>query len=96
MEVASLYREPPREQERATAAVEFHDVFKIYRSGPAETVALRGLDLRIEAGEFLEVVSRTPAELDALVASGEVTDAKAIKALGDRTVMGKVVVTVES
>ena len=31
---------------------------------------------RLDAGEFLEVVSRTPAELDALVASGEVTDAK--------------------
>jgi ABC-type lipoprotein export system ATPase subunit len=56
VEVASLYREPPREQERATAAVEFHDVFKIYRSGPAETVALRGLDLRIEAGEFVAVL----------------------------------------
>lgn len=56
MEVTSLYREPPREQERATAAVEFHDVFRIYRSGPAETVALRGLDLRIEAGEFVAVL----------------------------------------
>ncbi|MDX6409487.1 MAG: putative transport system ATP-binding protein [Gaiellaceae bacterium] len=56
MEVTSLYREPPREQERATAAVEFLDVFKIFRSGPAETVALRGLDLRIEAGEFVAVL----------------------------------------
>src|SRR2546430_5811203 len=56
MEVTSLYREPPREQERATAAVEFLDVFRIYRSGPAETVALRGLDLRIEQGEFVAVL----------------------------------------
>ncbi len=56
MEVTSLYREPPREQEQATAAVEFLDVFRIYRSGPAETVALRGLDLRIEAGEFVAVL----------------------------------------
>jgi putative ABC transport system ATP-binding protein len=56
LEVTSLYREPPREQERATAAVEFLDVFRIYRSGPAETVALRGLDLRIEAGEFVAVL----------------------------------------
>jgi ADP-ribose pyrophosphatase len=31
---------------------------------------------QLDVGEFLEVVSRTPAELDALVASGEVTDAK--------------------
>ena len=56
MEVTSLYREPPRRQELATAAVEFLDVFRIYRSGPAETVALRGLDLRIEAGEFVAVL----------------------------------------
>ncbi len=33
---------------------------------------------RLDAGEFLEVVSRAPAELDALVASGEVTDAKTL------------------
>jgi len=56
VEVASLYREPPTEQERAPAALEFVDVFKIYRSGPAETVALRGLDLRIEPGEFVAVL----------------------------------------
>src|SRR5439155_1707288 len=36
-------------------ALEFHDVFKIYRSGPAETVALRGLELRIEPREFVAV-----------------------------------------
>ena len=56
MEVASLYREPPRQEERPTAAVEFHDVFKIFRSGPVETVALRGLDLRIEVQEFVAVL----------------------------------------
>ena len=56
MEVASLYREPPREEQKQAAAVELHDVLKIYRSGPAETVALRGLDLRIEPGEFVAVL----------------------------------------
>jgi putative ABC transport system ATP-binding protein len=34
-------------------ALEFHDVFKIYRSGPAETVALRGFELRIEPRELV-------------------------------------------
>jgi putative ABC transport system ATP-binding protein len=53
VEVASLYREPERRDEISFGALEFHDVFKIYRSGPAETVALRGLDLRIEAGEVV-------------------------------------------
>ena len=56
MEVASLYREPPKQEERAPAALEFNDVFKIFRSGPVETVALRGLDLRINAGEFVAVL----------------------------------------
>jgi len=56
VELASLYREPERSEERASAALEFIDVFKIYRSGPAETVALRGLDLRIEPGEFVAVL----------------------------------------
>jgi putative ABC transport system ATP-binding protein len=54
--VRSLYREPPQHGDRELPALEFHDVFKIYRSGPAETVALRGLDLRIEQGEFVAVL----------------------------------------
>ena len=53
MEVRSLYREPEQREQISFGALEFHDVFRIYRSGPAETVALRGLDLRIEAGEFV-------------------------------------------
>jgi putative ABC transport system ATP-binding protein len=54
VEVASLYREPEAENAQPSfGALEFHDVFKIYRSGPAETVALRGLDLRIEETEFV-------------------------------------------
>jgi putative ABC transport system ATP-binding protein len=54
VEVASLYREPEVEREQPTfGALEFHDVFKIYRSGPTESVALRGLDLRVESGELV-------------------------------------------
>jgi putative ABC transport system ATP-binding protein len=49
----SLYREPERREDVSFGAVEFHDVFKIFRSGPAETVALRGLDLRVEEGEIV-------------------------------------------
>ncbi len=56
MEVSSLYREPEHEHEEiAFGALEFHDVFKIFRSGPAETVALRGLDLRVEPRELVAV-----------------------------------------
>ncbi len=53
MELRSLYREPERRPELSFGALEFHDVFRIFRSGPAETVALRGLDLRIEQRELV-------------------------------------------
>ncbi len=55
MEVRSLWREPER-AEISFGALEFHDVFKIYRSGPAETVALRGLELRIEPRELVSIL----------------------------------------
>ncbi|MDQ2982841.1 MAG: ABC transporter ATP-binding protein [Actinomycetota bacterium] len=55
MEVTSLWREPERASEISFGALEFHDVFKIYRSGPTETVALRGLELRIEPRELVAV-----------------------------------------
>jgi putative ABC transport system ATP-binding protein len=51
----SLYVEPARAGQVEAPALELNDAFKIYRSGPAETVALRGLDLRIERGEFVAV-----------------------------------------
>ena len=53
MEVRSLYREPEHQEQVAFGALEFHDVFKIFRSGQAETVALRGLELRIEPRELV-------------------------------------------
>src|SRR5581483_8130976 len=54
VEVRSLWREPEPEQAQLSfGALEFHDLFKIFRSGPAETVALRGLDLRIEPRELV-------------------------------------------
>jgi putative ABC transport system ATP-binding protein len=53
VELRSLYREPERRTEVSFGALEFHDVFCIFRSGPAEAVALRGLDLRIEPREFV-------------------------------------------
>jgi len=56
-EIRSLYVEPERpDQEIAWPALQFHDVFKIFRSGPVETVALRGLELRVEHGELVAVL----------------------------------------
>jgi ABC-type lipoprotein export system ATPase subunit len=57
MAVKSLYVEPIEGPEQVRwGALECHDVFKIFRSGPVETVALRGLDLKIEPGEFVAVL----------------------------------------
>ena len=56
MAVRNLYREPERDQTVAFGALEYHDVFKIFRSGPTETVALRGLDLRIEQHELVALL----------------------------------------
>jgi len=53
VEVTSLYREPERRDPLTFGALEFHDVFRIFRSGDAETVALRGLDLHVEAHELV-------------------------------------------
>jgi putative ABC transport system ATP-binding protein len=57
MEVRSLYREPEVPVAGVEwAALECVDVFKIYRSEDVETVALRGLDMRVERGEFVAVL----------------------------------------
>jgi putative ABC transport system ATP-binding protein len=56
-EPSSLYIEPERsEREIVWPALQFIDVFKIFRSGPVETVALRGLGLRVERGELVAVL----------------------------------------
>jgi putative ABC transport system ATP-binding protein len=53
----SLYVEPERPAEEIEwPALQFHDVFKIFRSGPVETVALRGLELRVDRGELIAVL----------------------------------------
>src|SRR5438309_3923575 len=53
----SLWREPERVVGQVDwPALQFNDVFKIYRSGPVETVALRGLELRVERGELVAVL----------------------------------------
>jgi len=56
MEVRTLWREPEFDRDKIEwGALEFRDVFRIYRSGPVETVALRGLDLKIEHGELVAI-----------------------------------------
>jgi len=48
---------------RATIALDLRDVFKIYREGDGdtETVALRGVDLRVERGEVVALMGRSGA-----------------------------------
>jgi putative ABC transport system ATP-binding protein len=56
MAVESLYREPEAERQVEWPILEMHDVFKIYRSGPVETVALRGVDMVVEAGKVIAIL----------------------------------------
>ena len=56
MEVRSLYREPERQEEVDWGALELHDVFKIFRAGDTDVVALRGLDLRVDRSELVAVL----------------------------------------
>jgi ABC-type lipoprotein export system ATPase subunit len=57
MAVKSLYAEPAEcAEEVRWGALECHDVFKIFHSGPVETVALRGLDLKLEPGELVAIL----------------------------------------
>jgi len=39
--------------------IELRDVIRVYRSGPAETIALRGVDLAVAQGEFVAVMGRS-------------------------------------
>ena len=54
--MTSLYREPDERQAPTVGVLELRDVFRIFGAGEAETVALRGLDLRVEQGELVAVV----------------------------------------
>jgi putative ABC transport system ATP-binding protein len=55
VEVRSLYPEPETAAAVDHPALELIDVFRIYRSGEVETVALRGLSMRIERAEVVAV-----------------------------------------
>ena len=58
--IVSLWREPERPAAQLEwPALQFHDVFKIYRSGSVETVALRG-----PGGRVATVDLGTPAGVD--------------------------------
>ena len=85
MELRSLYVEPERPDQLEWPALELIDVFKIYRSGPAETVALRGLSLRVERGELVAVLGPSgcgKSTMLALVAGLDEPSAGEVRAFG--------------
>jgi putative ABC transport system ATP-binding protein len=88
MGVGSLYREPEAAQTAAIdwPALELHDVFKIYRSGPVETVALRGVDLEVKKGQLVAILGPSgcgKSTLLALAAGLDRPSAGDVRAFGD-------------
>jgi putative ABC transport system ATP-binding protein len=82
----SLYVEPEQElEENEPPALELLDVFKIFKSGPTETVALRGLDMQIDSGELVGVVGPSGSGKStflALAAALEAPSAGEVRAFG--------------
>jgi putative ABC transport system ATP-binding protein len=85
-ELTSLYVEPESgTSEIEWPALECRDLFKIYRSGPVETVALRGLDMRVEKGEVVAVLGPSgcgKSTFLALAAGLDVASAGEVVSLG--------------
>jgi putative ABC transport system ATP-binding protein len=85
--LSSLYVEPEQASEDSEPpALELIDVFKIFRSGPAETVALRGLDLRIEPREMVAVVGPSGSGKSTMLSVGAAMD---VPSAGDVRVAGR-------
>jgi putative ABC transport system ATP-binding protein len=66
--VESLYAEPRPAQDLEWPALKLVDVFKIFRSGPVETVALRGVDLVVEEGSFVALLGPSGSGKSTLLA----------------------------
>jgi putative ABC transport system ATP-binding protein len=85
--MTSLYREPEvSAQSIDWPALELHDVFRIYRSGPVETVALRGISLEVMRREFVAILGPSgcgKSTLMALAAGLDRPSAGEVRAFGN-------------
>src|SRR3954453_14890095 len=85
--LASLYAEPgPPPPDTEPPALELVDVFKIFRAGPTETVALRGLDLTVAPREMVAVVGPSGSGKSTMLS---IAAAMAVPSAGDVRIDGR-------
>jgi len=85
--LTSLYAEPESPRlEAEPPALELIDVFKIFRSGPAETVALRGLDLTVAPREMVAVAGPSGSGKSTMLSIGAAMD---VPSAGDVRIDGR-------
>jgi putative ABC transport system ATP-binding protein len=83
----SLYVEPEQPPaDTAPPALELIDVFRIFRSGPTETVALRGLSLEVKPQEMVAVVGPSGSGKSTMLAIAAAMD---VPSAGDVRIDGR-------
>jgi len=79
VELRSLYREPDQHDDLSFGALELHDVFKIFHSGPVETVADALAGYAAVGIRHPILIFRSPWDLETIRSLGAIKEAVAAR-----------------